>query len=259
MISVSAAADVGWCGLRGAELTGRMLDSLPGPILLPGDVAYPDGTATDFANCYDPFWGRHRDRTFPVPGNHEYHSPGAAPYFAYFGPNAGPPGLGYYSREMGPWLVVALNSNIPIGEGSAQLQWLRSTLAFNPVRCTLAFWHHPRFSSGPNGDNRSVSDAFRALYEAQVDLLLVGHDHLYERMVPFDPDGRPDPVRGIRQFTVGTGGAQLYGVASVKPTSESRASVWGVLRLNLWTDGYDFEFLSVPGESFRDAGSGQCH
>ena len=160
---------------------------------------------------------------------------------------------------MGPWLVIGLNSNIPIGEGSAQLQWLRSTLASNPVKCTLAFWHHPRFSSGQNGDNSFVSAAFRALYDANADVVMAGHDHLYERMAPIDPDGRSDPARGIRQFTVGTGGASLYSFTNIKPTSEARASVWGVLRLNLRADGYDFEFLSVPGEPFRDAGSGQCH
>jgi 3',5'-cyclic AMP phosphodiesterase CpdA len=236
-----------------------MLDTLPGPILLPGDVAYPDATAEDFAKCYDPFWGRHRDRTFPVPGNHEYHAPGPGAYFAYFGPNAGPPGLGYYSREMGPWLVIGLNSNIPAGEGSAQLQWLRSTLQANPVKCTLAFWHHPRFSSGQNGDQTVMADAVRVLYEANADLVLNGHDHLYERLAPYNPEGRSDPARGIRQFTVGTGGGLLYSFTGIKAISEARASVWGVLRLNLRADGYDFEFLPVPGEAFRDSGSGQCH
>ena len=258
-VSISAAADVGWCGLRGADLTGQLLDTLPGPILLPGDVAYPDGREQDFANCYNPFWGRHKSRTFPVPGNHEYHATGAEPYFAYFGANAGPPGLGYYSMEIGSWLVVAVNSNIAIGDGSAQLAWLRTTLATTPVKCTLVFWHHPRFSSAQNGDNHSMAAAFRTLYEANVDVLIAGHDHVYERMAPVDPDGRPDVSRGIRQFTVGTGGAALYNFTSVKSASEVRASVWGVLRMQLKADGYDFEFLPVQGESFRDAGSGQCH
>jgi hypothetical protein len=256
---INVAADVGWCGLRGAELTGQLLDSLSGPILLPGDAAYPNGSELDFANCFNPFWGRHKGRTYPVPGNHEYYTAGAAPFFAYFGANAGPPGLGYYSMEIGSWLVIAMNSTLPIGDGSAQLAWLRSTLAANPVKCTLAFWHHPRFSSAQNGDNSMMSAAFRALYEANADLIIAGHDHVYERMAPTDPDGRPDMNRGVRQFTVGTGGAALYNFTSMKMASEVRASVWGVLRLQLKEDGYDFEFHPVQGESFRDAGSGQCH
>ena len=258
-MSISVAGDVGWCGLKGAELTGRMLDTLPGPILLLGDVAYPDGTTANIYDCFDPFWGRHRSRTFPIPGNHDYHTRGALPYFEYFGANAGPFGLGYYSLEMGPWLVIGLNSTIDIGDGSPQLQWLKSTLAANPFKCTLAFWHYPRFSSAQNGDNTSVAQALRALYDANADLVLNGHDHVYERMAPTDPDGRVDLARGIRQFTVGTGGASLYSFPTVKPASEARASVWGLLRLTLRTDGYEFEFMSVPGESFRDSGSGQCH
>jgi hypothetical protein len=232
---------------------------LPGPIIVPGDIAYPDGSANDFAKCFDPFWGRHRSRILPSPGNHEYHSPGAAPYFQYFGAAAGPPGFGYYSAEVGPWTVISINSNLPSGEGSAQMQFLRNVLATEKTRCTLAFWHHPRFSSGPNGDNASMADVVRVLYDANVDLMVVGHDHLYERMAPFDPTGRHDAARGIRQFTVGTGGATLYQFASVKPISEARASVWGVLRLTLGAEGYDWEFIPVPGNSFRDAGSGQCH
>jgi hypothetical protein len=258
-VTISAAGDVGWCGLKGAELTGRLLDTLPGPILLPGDVAYMDGSEKDFANCFDPHWGRHKSRIFPVPGNHDYVTAGGAPYYAYFGSNAGPPGQGYYSMAIGAWHVVGLNAVIPIGEGSPQLAWLRSDLTEHPSKCTLVFWHYPRFSSAKNGDNGFVGPALRVIYEAGADVLLAGHDHVYERMMPVNPEGHPDAARGIRQFTVGTGGAELYGFTNVKSISEVRASVWGVLRLTLAADGYDWDFISVPGESFRDFGTAQCH
>ncbi len=257
--TLSAAGDIGWCGLKGAELTGQLLDSLPGPILVLGDVAYMDGSEKDYANCYEPHWGRHKARTFPVPGNHDYVTANAAPYFAYFGANAGAPGLGYYSTTLGAWHLVGLNTIIPIGEGSAQLAWLKQDLAANPAKCTLAYWHHPRYSSGQNGDSSFVGAALRVLYDAGVEIVLNAHDHVYERMTPVDPDGRPDAAKGVRQFTVGTGGAKLYSFTSTKSMSDARAAVWGVLRLTLASDGYEWEFLAVPGESYRDSGFGHCH
>jgi len=241
-----------------SQATARLLDTIGGTVFALGDNAYFQGTRENYRDCYEPTWGRHKARTRPVPGNHEYESPGAAPYFEYFGVNAGPVGLGYYSYEVGSWHVIALNSNINVSASSTQAGWLRSDLAAqSTTRCSLAYWHHPLFSSGPNGDNAQMRDVWRILQEAGVDVVLSGHDHLYERFAPQDQDGRPDAVRGIRQFTVGTGGAVLYSVAAPRPNSEVRISAFGVLRLTLAPDRYDWEFVPVSGA--RDAGTATCH
>jgi hypothetical protein len=224
-----------------------------------GDLAYFNGSAANFRDCYDPTWGRHRARTRPVPGNHEYESPGAAPYFQYFGASAGPPGLGYYSYRAGAWQVLALNSEVDVRAGSAQLEWVRSELAGNPGRCALAYFHRPLFTSGPNRPNGDMRDLWRVLYELNVDVVINGHDHLYERFAPQDPDGRADPVRGIREFVVGTGGAHLYSFIGVSPHSEMQASAYGVLMLTLANESYQWEFVPAEAVPFRDSGSGACH
>jgi hypothetical protein len=255
-----AVGDIGMCGYAEVAETAKIVDGLPGVIAILGDIAYMDGTERDFQECFHPFWGRHVPRARPVPGNHEYGRPNptAAPYFAYFGAAAGPVGQGWYSYEAGDWLVIALNSVLPIGDGSAQLGWLRSTLSANQHKCALAYWHHPRFSSGKNGDNPYMGAAWRVLDEAGVDVALSAHDHLYERMAPQDADGRFNE-RGIRQFIVGTGGAYLYDFPGVKANSEARGNVHGVLRLNLRADGYDWEFVPIAGKNYHDAGSGLCY
>lgn len=251
------AGDIAQCD-NNSEATARLLDTIGGTVFALGDTAYFHGSREDFRNCYEPTWGRHKGRTRPVPGNHEYETPGALPYFEYFGANAGPPGLGYYSFDLGAWHAIAMNSSIPIDASSAQAAWLRSELASHASsRCTIAYWHYPLFSSGPNGDSAGMRDLWRILYQAGVDVVLNGHDHLYERFAPQDPDGRADASRGIRQFTVGTGGAGLYPAAAVRPNSEARVSAFGVLKLTLVTDGYEWEFVSVSGP--RDGGSGVCH
>lgn len=255
-----AAGDIGDCTLPGAERTGRLLDGLSGTILALGDLAYTHGTRENFAECYHPHWGRHRDRTMPVPGNHEYETPGAMAYFNYFGQNAGVPGQGYYTFSRGGWFIIALNSEVPMAEASAQLTWLRGQLAASGARCTLAYWHRPIFSSGPNRNQPDVRPLFRALYDAGADVVLAGHEHSYERFAPQDPDGRADPARGIRQFVVGTGGARLSpAFGAGQPNSEARGSEWGLLALTLSGAGYQWEFIPVDGGAFRDAGSGQCH
>ena len=253
------AGDIAACD-NNSQATARLLDVTGGTVFTLGDNAYFHGSREDFRNCYEPTWGRPaiKDRTRPVPGNHDYESPGALPYFEYFGANAGPAGLGYYGFDVGAWHAIALNSNIPAAASSAQAAWLRSELALHaPSRCTIAYWHHPLFSSGPNGDSTNMRDVWRILYEAGVDVVLNGHDHLYERFGPQDPDGRPDRDRGIRQFTAGTGGAPLYQFAAPRPNSEARISAFGVLKLTLRPDGYDWEFMPVSGA--RDAGAGNCH
>jgi hypothetical protein len=251
------AGDIGWCGSPGIALTGRLLDGIGGTVFAVGDNAYMSGTAQQYRDCYDPGWGRHKSRTRPAPGNHEYETPGAAAYFDYFGGNAGPPGQGYYSFPLGNWHAISLNSNIDVGEGSAQGRWLQDDLATNPSKCTIAYWHHPLFSSGQNGDNPAMRAFWRILYAAGVDVVVAAHDHLYERFAPQDSDGRFDPIQGIRQFIAGTGGAALYNFVSVRANSEKRISAFGVLKLTLESDRYDWEFIPVGGE--RDRGSDVCH
>jgi hypothetical protein len=253
------AGDIGQCGSAAVEATARLVDSVSGIVFTTGDNAYPNGSAANFRDCYEPQWGRHRARTRPTPGNHEYDSAGAAPYFSYFGDNAGPSGLGYYGYTAGAWRVVALNSEIPVGPGSAQLQWLRSELGVASNACTMVYWHKPLFSSGPNGPNRDMREIWRVLYELNVDLVVNGHDHLYERFAPQDPDGRLDSVRGIRQITVGTGGGSLYTPVTSAPNQEAIGIVHGVLRLTLNDSSYQWQFMPVSGGAFADAGIGQCH
>jgi hypothetical protein len=253
------AGDIGLCGSPGSEMTARLLDTLGGTVFAAGDNAYPVGSADDYRNCYHPSWGRHRARTRPAPGNHEYMSPNAAPYYEYFGGNAGPFAAGYYSYDVGAWHLVALNSEVDIASGGGQQHWLRADLAANRGRCVAAYWHRPRFSSGPHGDNVDMQALWETLYENDVELLISGHDHLYERFAPQDAAGRPDPIRGVRQFVVGTGGAPIYGVKATRPNSEVQGADWGVLRLTLLAGRYEWEFVPVAGASFRDSGASACH
>jgi hypothetical protein len=229
-------------------------------VFVAGDLAYYQGTAEQFRDCYGPTWGRHRDRTRPVPGNHEYESPGAAPYFAYFGAKAGTPGEGYYSYRAGTWLVLAINSMLPLDAGSPQYEWARGELLANrSTPCTFAYWHHPFVSSSRSGPSHAVEPLVHLLYEEGADVVVAGHDHDYERFAPLDAQGRPDAARGIRHFVVGTGGATLYDFGPPRPGSEVRHSGWGVIKFTLAPNGYDWEFVPVAGESFRDAGAGVCH
>jgi hypothetical protein len=254
------AGDIGWCGLPGAALTAALLDGIGGTVFTAGDNAYPTGSTRDYAECYAPTWGRHKSRTRPAPGNHDYETPGAAGYFAYFGVAAGAPGFGYYGYQLGSWHIIALNSEISAFPGSPQLEWLRAELAARPARCALAYFHTPVFGSGSNGGNTHMQAAWTVLYAAGVDVIVNGHSHSYERFAPQDPDGRPDPSRGIRQFVVGTGGAELTGFAATRPNSEVRNSgTWGVLKLTLRGDGYEWEFVPVAGQTFSDRGAGMCH
>ena len=254
------AGDIGDCNSGGDEITADLLDDIAGTVFTLGDNAYPKGTATQFANCYDPSWGRHRDRTRPSPGNHDYATPGATPYYAYFGSRAGPSGKGYYSYDLGTWHIISLNSNIKAGSSSKQAKWLRADLAANPADCTLAYWHHAVFSSGKHGPyTPKMAPLWRILDAAGVDVVLAAHDHIYERFAPQDANGEADPL-GIRQFVVGTGGGEtLYTFAANPPNSEIRDnSARGVLKLTLRPGSYDWEFVPQPGKTFTDAGSAAC-
>ena len=255
-----AVGDIASCASEGDEATAGLVDGIQGTIIIAGDIAYETGTAKEFADCYDPSWGRHRSRTRPAPGNHEYATPNAAPYFAYFGASAGPPGLGYYSFDLGAWHIVSLNSNIDASAGSLQEKWLRADLAASSAHCTLAYWHHPVFSSGLHGDIAIMKDILHALYEFNADVAITGHDHNYERFAPQTVDGVADPARGIREFVVGTGGRSLTPVLIARPNSEKRYfREYGVLRLELDSQGYTWEFVPVTAGVTVDSGSGVCH
>ena len=233
-------------------------------VLLLGDNQYENGTLAKYQASYDPTWGRLNAIVRPVPGNHEYLTAGAAGYFSYFGAAAGDPAKGYFSYDLDGWHLIALNSNCAAvggcGAGTPQTQWLAADLAAHPGTCTLAYWHHPRFSSGPHG-NDATSDAFwQALYSAGADVILNGHDHIYERFAPQSPAGAADPLQGIRQFTVGTGGKNLTSIQVVRANSEVRnASAFGVLEMTLHSNGYTWRFLSASGGTVLDKGASLCH
>ncbi len=253
--------DIASCGSNGDEATAALLDRIPGTVFTAGDNAYDDGTAVEFARCYEPSWGRHKARTRPAPGNHDYETAGAAGYFGYYGLNAGPPGRGYYSYDLGDWHIVSLNSNISMNAGSQQEVWLRADLATSSKQCTLAYWHHPRFSSGVMyGNHPSTQPLWQALYEAGAEVIISGHEHNYERFAPQTPRGAADPAKGIRQFVVGTGGESLYDDQHTpEPNSEVfEGTTYGVLKLTLGPDAYSWEFVPIAGKSFRDSGSGSC-
>ena len=247
---------------RMAATSDLAISLSPAAVLLLGDNQYEDGTLAKYQASYHPSWGRLKPITRPIPGNHEYVTPGAAGYYAYFGAAAGDPAKGYQSFDLGGWHLIGLNSNCAAvggcGVNSAQGQWLAADLAAHPDVCTLAYWHHPRFSSGPHGNDATTADFWNLLHAAEADLVLVGHDHGYERFAPQTPSAVADPD-GIRQFVVGNGGKNLTSVVTVRANSEVRNySAFGVLELKLWPAGYDWRFLGVGG-TVLDSGRGLCH
>ena len=257
------AGDIASCVMSGDSATAKLLDGIAGTVFTAGDNAYEHGTAAQFNDCYRPTWGRHRSRTRPAPGNHDYFTAGAAGYFGYFGTRAGTAGQGWYAYDVGAWRVYALNSNCAaIGgceAGSAQETWLRTDLAANPRQCVLAYWHHPVFSSGVHGNDPTMGDIWAALHEAGAEVVVNGHDHDYERFAPQAPDGSADPA-GIREFVVGTGGAGLRGFGTVRANSLVRSSsAHGVLKLTLRPTSYSWAFVPVAGKTFKDSGSTACH
>jgi PKD repeat protein len=260
-VELAAAGDIAGCGQERDEATAKLLDALPNAAVATlGDNVYGAATLAQYNNCYGPNWGRHISRTRPAPGNHDYDEPGASGYFAYFGAAAGDPAKGYYSYRLGAWHVIALNTEVSMKDGSAQVQWLRADLAAHPAACTLAYWHRPRFSSGPHGNSLLPQVPFKILYDAGADVVLVGHDHTYERFAPQTPDGIADPARGIRQFVVGTGGESHYALVDRKPNSEVFNNMTsGIIKLTLKATGYLWEFVPEAGGSFTDAGSEDCH
>jgi len=232
-------------------------------VLALGDTQYEDGAYEKFVASYNQSWGRVKSITRPAPGNHEYESSGATGYYRYFGRAAGDPRKGYYSFDVGRWHLIALNSNCSAvggcGAGSLQEQWLRRDLAAHRAACTLAYWHHPRFSSGSHGSDSTYEAFWRALYDARADVVLSGHDHDYERFAAQKPNGDRDVRRGLRQFVVGSGGKELRPFSTVRPNSEARdATSLGVLQLTLGPGAYAWRFRPSVG-SFTDGGSTRCH
>jgi hypothetical protein len=246
-----------------------------------GDLQYYCGSSDAFALSYGPSWGRVKDITHPVVGNHEYiqqgsrestrattgcdaSNDGAAGYFDYFGAAAGDPTQGWYNLDIGAWHVVVLNSNCSAAGGcrlrSPQMDWLTADLHAHPNLCTVALWHHPRFSSGEHGDDADYGDFWDVLYAGGVDVVVNAHDHIYERFARQTPSRVPDDAHGIRQFVVGTGGANHTYLQRIAVNSEVRDDQsFGVLRMTLHADRYDWEFVAEPGSSFTDRGTDHCH
>ncbi len=263
--TLSGAGDIAKCGVDGDEATAKLLDKLPGTIFTAGDDAYLQGTDEQFQDCYDPTWGRHKDRTKPTAGNHEYYTPNASGYFKYFGQAAGDPDKGYYSYDLGSWHIVALNSNCSeIGgceAGSEQEKWLQNDLETKAGSCSLAYFHHPLFSSGPHDDNEQVKDLWQALYDHNAEIVVNGHDHDYERFRPQDPQGNLDLSKGILEFVVGTGGTDnLYDFTDIKDNSLIRYNdSQGIISFKLYSRSFEWEYIPINGFDFSDKGSGWCH
>jgi acid phosphatase type 7 len=256
---VNVLGDTGWCGSPALGPISRLFDRFDGDILLAGDLAYPSGTMAEFRNCFEPTFGRFKSRMHVSPGNHDYvASVSAESYFTYFGASSGPNRLGYYSFKAGEWTIMMLNSNIPIGRASAQYQFVRQTMQQTPTRCTMAVLHHPFDSSGINGPTPALRDVWELMYNLGGDVVIAGHDHLYERHAPVNADQRRDDAKGIRQFTSGTGGAPLYSRVRNGLNSEILISNWGILRLKLDPALYQWQFMDMNG-NVLDQGLNVCH
>ena len=266
---VVGAGDIASCTSNGDTATAKLLANISGTVLAIGDNAYGEGSLAQFNNCYGPTWGQFKARTQPVVGNHEYRTSGASGYFNYFGA-----GRDVYSYNRGAWHIIALNSECEYwatgfkdgpSRCSSQKQanmiaWLKNDLAANPTACTLAYFHQPRFSSGQGGNATETQAIWDALYAANADVVLSGHDHVYERFAPQTPGGQLDTARGIREFVVGSGGVNHGRFATIKANSQVRnATAFGVLKLTLNSTSYAWKFLPEAGKTFTDSGTTACH
>lgn len=269
--------DIARCGWEGDEVTARLVDSVlradsvagvEDAVFTVGDHAYPNGSEAEFQNCFGASWGDSSKRIMrkirPAIGNHENNTGFGAPYYRYFGDRAGPVGKGYYSYKLGEWHIVVLNSEMmsssryTSGERQTQLDWLRQNLEENQTRCAIAYMHRPLFSSGGHGGSSGVRALWDILFEHGVDVVLTGHEHHYERFAPVTPSGVRDTVRGMTQFIVGTGGADLRGLRSPVPNSVTRIQGhYGVLKLTLGREEFRHAFLDPQGRIW-DPGGGRC-
>lgn len=270
--TILIAGDIATCTGNGDRRTAKLIEGIDGIVMTAGDNAYPAGSIKQYQECYGPTWGRFKERTRPALGNHDYGLGAPNGYFAYFGRRAGPAGRGWYAFDAGAWRIYVLDSmRCYLGAGSApgvsgcgpdstQYQWLKNDLATRPHACVMGVWHHPRFSSGPHGNSSKPQPLLKLLYDHGAEIVVNGHDHVYERFAPARPTGVPDDATGITQFVVGTGGGGLYGLRDrVAPNSVVRDNgSYGVLRLRLAADGYDWQFLRVDGKP-GDSGSAACH
>ena len=249
------AGDISTCSNNNDEATAKLLDSISGTVFNAGDNAYDSGTLSEYTNCYDPTWGRHKARTKPSPGNHEYQTSGASGYFQYF--NNVP---SYYAYNLGTWRIYSLNSEIDVSASGAQGTWLQSDLAANPKACVLAYWHKPRWSSGStHGSTSEMQAIWQILYNAGAEVVVNGHEHNYERFAQMNASGST-VSQGLREFVVGTGGVGHYGFGSVLSSSQVRnSSTFGVLKLTLHSGSYDWQFVPIAGSTFTDSGSANCH
>lgn len=269
-VSLFAAGDIASCksirpqdsgaAKTAAIVTAGLAMDKEAVVLTLGDNTYPVGLLSEFEECYAPTWGQFKDRTRPSPGNHEYYTPHAVGYYAYFGEAAGPARRGYYSFAHGSWRIISLNSYLEPAEHNAQIAWLKEELVRNPSTCTLAYWHHPLYSSGGHGNDKRMQEAWAILHAAGAEVVLASHDHNYERFAPQDAEGQRDDERGIRQFVVGTGGAKLTPMRFRRFHSEvSDNASHGVLKMVLKQAGYEWEFLPVEKDGFTDRGAALCH
>ena len=268
------AGDIARCGaIQDAKATGNLIRSLLGTypeakVFTAGDNAYENGTKTEFADCYDPAWGSFNGRTAPAPGNHDYHTKDAVPYFDYFEhyrANPADKARGYYSFDLEDWHIVSLNSNIKMDQSSPQVAWLNNDLESTTKRCILAFWHHPLFSSGRHGSQsgdpgRLTGDLWKTLERYHANVIVNGHDHIYERFAPQDHN-RVSSAAGIREFVVGTGGGERRGFKKIQPNSEKHIKrQFGILVLKLSPSSYTWAFLGTDGRPL-DSGPAavECH
>ena len=266
---VMTAGDIAQCNLRpsgdtNANKTAQLIErQLAGAgsnanVLTLGDNAYFLGLIIGYTECYEKTWGRFIDKTFVIPGNHDYENNGESNYFKYFGAKANPDGkgTGYYRIDQSGWTLFALNSNIDASAASAQAQWLKQELA-SAQPCVAAAWHHARFSSAPDGDNASMTALWDILDQAKADVVLGAHEHQYERFGPMTSDGTVPATGGMRSFVVGTGGAETYAHARVRAGSEKQVVAYGVLRLSLSAGNAKFRFIDV-NDAVLDEGAFDC-
>src|SRR5215211_6802175 len=267
------AGDIASCDSTGDTATSKLLGSIAGTVLAIGDNAYMEGSLSQYNDCYGPTWGQFKARTKPTIGNHEYRTSGASGYYDYFGAAAGERGKGYYSYNRGAWHIITLDSECRyLATGfidgpslcSSQQQadmiaWFEADLAANSTACTLAYFHHPRFSSGYGGNSLETQPIWDDLYAAHADVVLAGHNHIYERFARQNPSGALDTSRGIRQFTVSTGGIERGGIGTIKANSQVRdTTAYGVLKLTLNSTSYSWKFVPEAGKTFTDSGTTSC-
>jgi hypothetical protein len=255
------AGDIAGCGTSGDEQVANVLDGIPGTVFTLGDNVYEDGTAQQFNDCYNPSWGRHKARTKPAPGNHDYHTSGGSGYFGYFGDAATPLQPGCRSGCNGWYSYNACDE-------AAMLAWLEQDLRANTAACTVAMWHRAVLTIGPHSnDEGNMKPFWRMLYDYNADIVLSGHEHNYQRYAPLNREANGvDTARGIRQFVVGTGGKGLTTSSRAGSTpgleawqDASTANALGVLKLTLGASGYSWQFVPVAGKSFPESGTGACH